>query len=121
MEKMLGELEKVFSFKDTTGPGDIVLVVMENPEAVFYARVASIERDLSKRDEWWHVTMDILSLPPQKVTWTLREPQFTGQEIFTMGGDKRFVKALDFGEPVTPPPAAGPSPKRGRHRLRVVK
>jgi hypothetical protein len=27
----------------------------------------------------------------------LRTPQFTGQEIFTMSGEKRFVKALDFG------------------------
>ena len=136
MDKMLAELEKIFTFKESTAPGDIVLVVMENPQAVFYARVAEIERDAIKRDAWWHVTMDILSLPPQRVTWTLREPQFTGKEIFTMGGDKRFVKALEFappsvspsvvasgrkaGEPEDPsgrkPPGSG-----GRGRLRVIK
>ncbi len=117
MEKIIGELEKVFTFKETTGPGDIVLVVMENPQAVFYARVASIERDVSKKDEWWHVRMNILSMPPQDVTWTLRMAQFTGREIFTMGGEKRFIKALDFGEPEK----GGGEPVAGRNRLRVVK
>jgi len=136
MENLLAELEKLFAFKDTTVPGDIVLVVMENPQGVFYARVADIERDVSKRDEWWHVTMDVLALPPQRVTWTLREPQFTGKEIFTMGGDKRFVKALAFA-PASEPPSvvggddssagssrSGGKPRAGgtgRGRLRVIK
>jgi len=38
------------------------------------------------------------TVPPQPVTWTLRPPQFTGQEIFTMGGDPRFLKAVDLGQ-----------------------
>jgi hypothetical protein len=40
--------------------------------------------------------MQLLTVPPKQVVWTLREPQFTGQEIFTMGGEKRFVKAVAF-------------------------
>ncbi len=135
MDDMLAELEKVFTFKESTAPGDIVIVVMENPQAVLYARVAEIERDVTKRDPWWHVTMDILALPPQRVTWTLREPQFTGKEIFTMGGDKRFVKALAFAPAAAPPSVVGsgrkaggtgpsgqaPTGKGGRGRLRLIK
>jgi hypothetical protein len=65
-----------------------------------YALVTDIERDESRKNEWWHVNLTLLSLPPQKITWTLRTPQFTGMEVFTMGGEQRFVKAVDFG--VTP-------------------
>ena len=42
--------------------------------------------------------MHLLSIPPQKVVWTLRTPQFTGQEVFTMGGEKHFIKAVDFSD-----------------------
>ncbi|MDP2106900.1 MAG: hypothetical protein Q8J76_12970, partial [Desulfobulbaceae bacterium] len=60
-------------------------------------------------DEWWHLTLQILSLPPQQVVWTLRESQFTGKELFTMDGDGRFVKALDFSvkQPASCPSGAG--------------
>ena len=48
------------------------------------------------------MSLQLLTIPPQKTVWTLRTPQFTGQEIFTMGGEERFIKAIDFGgvEPV---------------------
>ncbi|MGV1099594.1 hypothetical protein ACUUL3_09350 [Thiovibrio sp. JS02] len=94
IEKIVADLKNIFTFKDTTGEGDIVLLVAES---LMYAVVTEIERDTTRKDEWWHVGMQLLSIPPQKFTWTLREPQFTGQEIFTMGGEERFVKAIDFG------------------------
>ena len=56
-----------------------------------------IERDYGKKEEWWQVSLQLLTIPPQKVAWTLRTAQFTGQEIFTMGGEERFIKAIDFG------------------------
>jgi hypothetical protein len=53
--------------------------------------------------------MQVLSVPPQPLTWTLRVEQFTGREIFTMGGELRFVKAVHFDaarvEPTSPPVA----------------
>lgn len=99
MEKIVNELKEVFAFKESTEAGDIVLVLTENPQSVLYAYVAKIERDEANlREEWWRVSLQVLSFPPQKVVWILRTPQFTGQEIFTMGGDKRFIKALDFSE-----------------------
>lgn len=99
MEEIVKELKKVVPFKESTFEGDIVLIAMADPASVVYALVTEIDRDETKRDEWWHVTMHILSVPPQKVTWILRESQFTGKEIFTMGNEGRFVKAIDFKGP----------------------
>lgn len=97
MEKMIKELHKLVKFKETTDVGDLVLVVMETPLSCIYAQVKSFERDLEKKDEWWRITMSLLSIPPQEVSWILRPEQFTGREIFTMGGDKRYIKAVDLG------------------------
>lgn len=122
MEKIVKELRKVIPFKTTTQAGDIVLVAIADPQSVFYAVVSDITRDETKRDEWWHVAMHILGLPPQKVVWTLREAQFTGQEIFTMNNVDRFMQAVDFSGGELPPDSAGKSGKsRGRPALRVVK
>ena len=99
MEKIIEELHTVVRLKETTEPGDIVVILAEDPQSLMYARVAGFERDMNKRDEWWHMAMHILNVPPQKVVWTLRTSQFTGQEIFTMGGKKHYIKALDFSEP----------------------
>ncbi len=96
IEEMVDELKKVVSFKDSTIVGDIVLILAVKPQMLTYALVVDIARDENKRDEWWHVTFQVLSIPPQKLVWTLREPQLTGKETFTMGGEGRFVKAVDF-------------------------
>lgn len=124
MEKLIAELKQVVEFKDTTEPGDLVLVVAKEPQMLVYALVTAIERDTSRRDEWWHVTMQVLTVPPQKTTWTLRTPQMTGQEIFTMGGEERFVKAVRFDMDQPGPsrkPRPGPDKKTAKARLRVVK
>jgi len=99
MEKFIGELKKVFAFKDSIDVGDIVLIAAKDPPMLIYAYILSIERDTGRKDEWWHVTMSMLSVPPQKTTWTLRPPQMTGMESFTMGGEVRFMKAVDFSTP----------------------
>ncbi|MDH4322377.1 MAG: hypothetical protein OEV73_12885 [Desulfobulbaceae bacterium] len=96
MEKIVEELKRIFTFKETTEVGDIVLVVAEEPQMILYAQVMGFERDRSKRDEWWHVSLQFLTLPPQRTAWTLRTQQFTGQEIFTMGGKKKFMQAVSF-------------------------
>lgn len=121
MEKIVNDLKNIFKFKDSTREGDIVLIVAEQ---LLYGLVTEITRDDTRRDEWWHVTMQLLTIPPQKVTWTLREPQFTGQEIFTMGGEKRFIKSIDFGLEAVP----GPEKKKSKGQqqpkrpvLKVVK
>jgi hypothetical protein len=96
MEKLITDLKEVIEFKDTTEPGDIVLIVAKEPQMLIYAYVSSIERDANRKDEWWNIDLMVLAIPPQRMTWTLRTPQMTGMEVFTMGGEERFVKALNF-------------------------
>jgi hypothetical protein len=97
MEKLIAELRDIIAFKNSTAVGDVVLIVAKEPQMLVYAYVTSVERDESRKDEWWNIGLSVLSLPPQKMTWTLRTAQMTGMEIFTMGGEERFIKAVDFG------------------------
>ncbi len=120
MEELIKHLRRTFLFKDTTAAGDVVLIVAGVDGAMLYALVTDIVRDETRRDEWWNLSLQILSFPPQKAVWTLRTPQFTGMEVFTMGGEERFVKALDFGEP-DPRPHGVPITSGTKPGLRVVK
>ena len=70
MKKIVEELRQLVSFKSTTEVGDIVLIAAKEPRMLFYAHVDSIVRDESRREEWWHVGMTILSVPLQQITWT---------------------------------------------------
>lgn len=95
MEQLIAQIKQLFPLKKTTAPGDIVLIAAKTPEdALLYAQVGDITRDETRKAEWWHVTLHLLLFPPQTVVWTLRTPQFTGQESFTMGGEGRFIQAL---------------------------
>ena len=126
MEKLVKELERAIKFKKDTVEGDLVLVASatREPPLLSYAVVGPIERDETKRDEWWHVTLHLLGIPIQTVVWTLREPQFTGKEIFTMGGIPHFIRAVALpatprsGEPV--PEESSKKPAR-RGGLKLVK
>jgi len=95
MEKLVAELEQIVPFKESTDIGDLVLIVAKEPQMLVYALVTDIERDPTRKDEWWHLSLTFLTVPPQGITWTLRTSQMTGKEIFTMGGEKRFVKAVN--------------------------
>jgi len=96
MEQLIADLKKIVSFKDSINTGDIVLIAAKEPPTLIYALVGSIEKDSGRKDEWWHVTMSLLTVPPQKITWTLRTPQMTGMESFSMGGEARFMKVVDL-------------------------
>ena len=125
MEKLVAELKSLIPLKETTVVGDIVIIAAKIPEMLVYARVGDIVRDESRKEEWWQVTLHLLSIPLQEVVWTLRTAQFTGQEIFTMGGDGRFIKAVRFAETSPQPIQSGrENPGKGRERktaLRVIK
>jgi len=125
MEQLVAELKKKLPFKETTAPGDIVLIAAQQPQMLLYAVVGKIVRDETRRDEWWHVTLHLLSLPIQTVVWTLRTPQFTGQETFTMGGEGRFIQAVQLEQeqpelPLTSTVGQANS-RNGRPSLRIVK
>jgi len=121
MEKIVNDLKRLVPFKDTVKRGDIVLIAAKKPQMLVYAVVGDIVRDESKRDEWWHVKMNILSLPPREVTWTLRVEHMTGQEIFSMEGEQRFMKAVDFARKHIPPQDDTRQPAKGKISLRRIK
>ncbi len=109
MEKLVTELKQIVPFKETTDIGDLVLIVAKEPQMLVYALVTDIERDSTRKDEWWHVSLTFLTVPPQETTWTLRTAQMTGMEIFTMGGEERFIKAVTFAPSIEKnPPDASP-------------
>lgn len=62
--------------------GDIVLINYQDQPTV-YARIELIEPDIKKG--WYQITLLLLTLPTQTVTWILRESYIDG-EPFTMGG-----------------------------------
>ena len=68
--------------KNINREGDVVLVHHEEKPAL-YARIEAIGPDVKK--DWFQVTLLLLTLPAQTVTWILREEYING-EPFTMGG-----------------------------------
>ena len=121
MEKLVAELEKMVPFKETTESGDLVLIVSKEPHMLVYGLVTDITPDTSRKDEWWHLEMTFLSIPPQTVTWTLRTAQMTGAEIFTMGGEERFVKAVKLPGVEQQPSGKSRTKRPGKPFLKRVK
>lgn len=115
MQKFVEELKQLIPFKNTTDIGDIILIAAKQPQFLAYAHVDKIERDSGRKDEWWHVHMTMLSVPLQKMTWTLRTEQLTGQETFTMGGEERFIKAVELVQPL-----AAKQPSAGKTNNKVT-
>jgi len=64
------------------GEGDVVLIYFREKPSV-YALIESIEPDIKKG--WYHVTLLLLTIPAQPVTWILRDSYIDGAP-FTMGG-----------------------------------
>lgn len=62
--------------------GDVILIYHEDSPTVF-ARVEAIEPDVKKG--WYQITLQLLTIPTQVVTWILRDEYING-EPFTMGG-----------------------------------
>ena len=63
---------------------DLILIYWEE-EPFTYARIEKILPDAKK--DWYQVTMLFLQLPPQLVTWILKDIYIEGEE-FQMDGHK---------------------------------
>lgn len=79
-----------------TGVNDIVLIYFEDKPLVF-ARIEDITEDY--KPDWNHVKLLLLQIPPQTVTWILRNAYIDG-DPFTMDGKKmRLEKIICPEEP----------------------
>jgi len=78
---------------------DLVLIYFEdNP--LSFARIESILPD--SKPDWYHVKLLLLQMPPQLVTWILRDVYIGGTE-FTMNGKRmRLEKVVVPDEPQHP-------------------
>ena len=69
---------------------DIVLIYFEGEPLVF-ARIEDIEPDA--KPDWYHVTLLMLQVPLQTVTWILRDVYINGGE-FTMNGKRMRLEKV---------------------------
>lgn len=86
--------------------GDLVLIHYQDNPTV-YARIEAIEPDIKK--DWYQVTLLLLTIPAQTVTWILREEYINGAP-FTMGGQPlrlEGVKRMPAKEPEDNGPFTG--------------
>ncbi len=74
--------------------GDIVLVYYKEEPGV-YARIERIEADV--KPDWYRVTLTLLTIPKQVITWILREEYING-DIFTMGGNSMRLEKVESPE-----------------------
>jgi len=83
--------------------GDVVLIHRQEQPTVF-ARVEHIEPDI--KTDWYHITLLLLTLPTQVVTWILRDSYING-ETFTMGGVPMRLEPVEKTavEEKAPPPS----------------
>ena len=70
--------------------GNVVLIYHQEHPTVF-GRIEYIEPDIKK--DWYHVTLLLLTIPPQTVTWILRDKYIDG-EVFTMGGKEMRLEEV---------------------------
>ena len=75
---------------------DIILIYLED-EPFSFARIEDILTD--SKPDWYHVKLLLLQIPPQIVTWILRDVYIEGAE-FTMNGKRmRLEKVVAPDEP----------------------
>jgi len=91
-----------------TQVGDIV-IIHHQERPVAFARVEGIVADV--KPGWWQIGLLLLQIPPQTVTWILRDEYIDGNQ-FTMDGETMRIERLPppAGLKPIPPPPQGPGP-----------
>jgi hypothetical protein len=75
---------------DSNREGDVILIHYQD-QPMAYARIEQIQPDIKK--DWYQVTLLLLTLPAQSVTWILREEYINGA-TFTMGGQSMRMEKV---------------------------
>jgi len=70
---------------------DVVLIHFEDKPLLF-ARIERITPD--HKPNWYHVSLLLLQIPPQLVTWILRDVYIDGEE-FTMNGQRMRLEKVE--------------------------
>ncbi len=69
--------------------GDIVLIYHKDEPGV-YGRIEKIRPDIKK--DWYKVTITLLTIPHQVITWILRAEYINGQPFTMSGNPMKLVK-----------------------------
>jgi hypothetical protein len=101
-----------------TKENDLVLIYLEDNPSVF-ARIEDIQPD-SKRG-WFHVKLLMLQIPPQVISWILRDVYINGEE-FTMNGKKMKMEKVISPESIEKPenPVKNDTIKKKTNRAKVI-
>jgi len=78
---------------------DLVLIYFED-KPLSFARIEDILPD--SKPDWYHVKLLLLQIPPQLVTWILRDVYIEGAE-FTMNGKRMRMEKVVVPEEHRPP------------------
>jgi hypothetical protein len=90
---------------------DLVLIHHED-QPVLFARIEEILPDA--KPDWYHVKLLMLQVPPQVVTWILRDVYIDGQE-YTMNGQRMRLEKVPFpAQETSPPDPVSPPPPKTR-------
>jgi hypothetical protein len=73
-----------------TNVGDLLLIYNEHTPLGF-ARVEDINADI--KPGWWHITLMLLQVPIQYITWILRDEYIDG-EFFAIEGKKMRLERV---------------------------
>jgi hypothetical protein len=85
-----------------TGEKDLVLIHYED-KPLSFARIEAIEPD--HKPGWYHVSLLLLQIPVQAVTWILRDAYIDGAE-FTMSGKRMRLEKVVSPRPAAAQPSA---------------
>jgi hypothetical protein len=95
---------------------DLVLIYYED-KPLSFARIEAIEPD--HKPSWYHVSLLLLQVPVQTVTWILRDAYIDGTE-FTMNGKRMRLEKVESPAPAAAPQDP-PDPKKPPRDLTAAK
>ena len=85
-------------YKNMATENDLVLIYLED-QPLSFARIEDISAD--SKPDWYHVKLLLLQVPPQIVTWILRDVYIDGGE-FTMNGKRLRLEMVVVPEESEP-------------------
>ena len=100
---------------------DLVLIYIED-HPLSFARIEGILAD--SKPGWYHVKLLLLQIPPQIVTWILRDAYIEGAE-FTMNGKRMRLEKVVVPEEFPPgeheeEEKKPPTPAKGQGNAKVI-